>query len=254
MNIETGIILNNTRLSEYYYLADIHLPSMASRARPGQFLLVQAQANTTSPLLKIPLAVYDKTDESLMVLYRIRGQKTQRLCQKSKGTSIEVLGPLGNSFDWHGLTHTVILIAGGCGIASLQLLAKRLRSKNIEVVVLSGARCKDELVEVKRFEALGCTVMCATDDGSEGFKGNVIDLFLAQQRRYAQFQVCASGPESMLRHIASLAKAYSFEAQLSFESYMACGIGVCRGCAVDVRGDYKLCCQDGPIFKAKDIL
>ena len=254
MRIEKAIVLFNKKISEEYFLLRLELPLIANHARAGQFLLVQAEANTTNPLLKIPLAVYDKTSKNMTVLCRIRGRKTKLLSQKRKGQSIEILGPLGNSFDLHILPKMAILIAGGCGIASLHLLAKKLREKNVPVMLLSGAQCKDELVEIDRFMALKCTVSCATDDGSKGFKGDVVNLFLNNKKQYSNFQVYAAGPESMLRRIAAIAGKHSFDAQLSFESYMACGIGVCRGCAVKLSTGYQLCCQQGPIFKANEVI
>jgi len=253
MKIEKVIISFNKKVSDEYFLLGLESPSIASHVRAGQFLLVQAEVDTTNPLLKIPLAIYDKTPKDITVLCRIRGQKTNLLSQKTKGQSIEILGPLGNSFDSYPLTKTAILVAGGCGIASLYLLAKKLREKNVSVLLLSGARCKDELIEIERFEALKCKVSCATDDGSQGFRGDVVELFL-KTKKHSNFRVYAAGPEAMLRRIATLATTQSFDAQLSFESYMACGIGVCRGCAVKVSTGYQLCCQQGPIFQANEII
>ena len=253
MKIEKAIVLFNQKISDHYFLLGLESPAIAKRARAGQFLLVQAEANTTNPLLKIPLAIYDTTVNSVVVLCRIRGYETTLLSQKIKGQLIEILGPLGNSFTISSCQKTAILMAGGCGIASLHLLAKKLDQHNIPMVLLSGARCHHELVEKQRFQALNCQVFCATDDGSCGLSGNVIDLFLTYKKQYKHFSVYAAGPQQMLRRIAAIAVAESFDAQLSFDAYMACGIGVCRGCAVKLSTGYQLCCQQGPIFKATDV-
>jgi dihydroorotate dehydrogenase electron transfer subunit len=254
MKIEKCTIVHHEQISNDYFLLEIESSHIAHYARAGQFVLIQAQSNTTNPLLKVPLAIYDKTSTSITVLCRIRGQKTILLNQKKRGDCVEVLGPLGNSFDVYPLPKTAILMAGGCGIASLYLLAKKFREKNVDVVLLSGARCRNELIEIDRFKNMGCHTACATDDGSDGFKGNVNQLFLHNKNRYADFCVYAAGPELMLRNIAQLAKENAFDAQLSFESYMACGIGVCLGCAVKLSKGYRLCCQQGPVFQANELL
>ena len=255
MKIASCKVLDITLVSGNYFLATFELPSTSHRpARPGQFVLIQAQSNTTNPLLKVPLAVFDQTLSTMMVLCQIRGQKTLLLSKQLPGGRVEILMPLGNSFELHKAQKTAVLIAGGCGIASLYLLAKRLRQQDVAVILFFGARSQQEIVEVARFKELGCSVLCATDDSSLGFRGNVVDLFLNNYPGDKDFQVYASGPSLMLRRIALLAKEKSFDAQLSFESYMACGIGVCKGCAVDMLSGYKLCCQDGPVFKAEDVV
>jgi dihydroorotate dehydrogenase electron transfer subunit len=256
MKLVEGVVQKNTRLSDSYCLMDIHAPYTAQHADAGQFILLQTARYTSHPLLKMPLAVYGKTDDSITVLYRLRGKKTFCLSEKRPGGSIEVLGPLGNGFKLNGdsMISTAVLIAGGCGIASLYLLAQTLKSLHVKVILFTGAKTRDELIEIECFQSLNCIVNTATEDGSAGFKGNVVEFFAKEIPSLENFAVYASGPESMLKHIARLAKEKSFQAQLSFEAYMACGIGVCRGCAITLLSGYKLCCQKGPVFKANEVV
>lgn len=239
-------IISHRKLTSDCRLMEISLPN-AKKCQPGQFVMLSVGNETTDPLLKIPLAIHDVSPNSITVLYQILGKKTNLLSTKKSNEIINILGPLGNGFKIKENISHAILVAGGIGIAPLYLLAKQLNANKITLFL--GIRQKENLLRIKEFSDLGVDCVLATDDGSLGFKGNVVDLF---RKNFPELNnnsyLFASGPEPMLKSLSLIVNTYKIPAQFSFEAYMACGIGACRGCTVVTDEGYKLCCQDGPVF------
>jgi len=214
------------------------------------------------------------------ILYCVLGPATLRMTTLDYGDEVSVIGPLGNGYSVPEGKKRVILVAGGMGAAPLQHLAQVLTDEfgDIEVTALAGAKTKEQLpFEVKRdrllehlrfslaeFARYAIESLVATDDGSAGFTGTVTDCladWLGQNEVDAnETIVYACGPERMLAAVAKLAREKNIDCQVSMERMMACGIGVCQSCAVECRVDgssetvYKLCCKDGPVFDAKEIV
>jgi len=232
--------------------------------RPGQFAMLSAgaqqAARRTDPLLPRPMAVYRAEagvgGSDVEILYKCVGRGTAAL----PGQRVAIVGPLGNAFPPPRSGERVIIVAGGTGIASVYELAARLAGLH-PVEVLFGARTRSDLMALEDFEALEIPLRVATEDGSAGVRGVVTDLLEAAlddpklgdlpesgQRVY----VC--GPTAMMRRSAEIASRREVPCIAALETTMACGFGVCLGCATPLRkGGYSLVCRDGPAFDAASI-
>jgi dihydroorotate dehydrogenase electron transfer subunit len=220
----------------------------------------------------------DKTFAEL--LYCVLGPATLRMMTLSAGDRISVIGPLGHGFKIPDGKKTVLLVGGGMGTPPLQHLAQNLtaRKDDVNVVSLAGAKTAeglpfegrlDQLSQdlgfcVPEFAKYGIESLIATDDGSVGYHGLVTD-YLAEWLEesgtaFDDIIICACGPESMLAAVAQIAAEKNIDCQASMERRMACGIGLCQSCAVECRviGSsetiYKMCCQDGPVFDAREVV
>jgi dihydroorotate dehydrogenase electron transfer subunit len=223
---------------------------------PGQFVMLSPGAlparERSDPLLPRPMAVYrgGAGPDEFEVLYKLVGRGTHLLGEAQPGQRVGVVGPLGRGFAPPARGVRTLLVAGGTGIASVYELAVRSRDA-ADVAVLLGARSTSDLMGVDDFEALGIPVHVATEDGSRGRRGLVTALLeeaLADGRPTA---VVACGPTPMMRACADLAAAVDAPCTVSLENHMACGFGVCLGCAAPLRDEgYALVCRDGPMFPA----
>lgn len=221
---------------------------------PGQFVMLSPGARGSSerddPLLPRPMAVYrDDSGGGIEVLYKIHGRGTALLSDARAGDRVRLVGPLGRGFPLPDPGARALLVGGGTGIASLYELAFRA-AERADVRVLLGARGVDDLMGREDFAALGVALRVATEDGSEGTRGLVTDL-LREELAAGPAAVYACGPTPMMRAAAQLAADAGCGAYVSLENPMACGFGVCLGCAAPlVGGGFALVCRDGPVFEA----
>lgn len=252
------LIISNERLSPSVWRLRVKAPAIAREVRPGQFVQVRV-ADTYDPLLRTPLSVHDcdPGQGTIDLLYQTVGTSTQLLSQRQAKTELSIVGPLGRGFalPQPSANGFAILVAGGIGVAPLLLLARDLVANGINVRLLYGARTATDLVGIDAFERLGVAMACCTDDGSYGIAGNVVDLLAGFLQSGAAGEVFACGPNPMLKALQRLAGQRQFSAQLSLEAYMACGLGVCLGCAVAAPGGgYVHVCTDGPVFKESEVV
>jgi len=169
-----------------------------------------------------------------------------------------MLGPLGNGFKTPERKSSLLLVAGGIGIAPLFFLAEEMAASGSRVKALIGARNQDHLLLLDKLEDAGLAVLAATEDGSFGFKGTAIDLLTQVLQEEEVDMIFACGPRGMLAKVAFLAEKRQIPCYVSLEEYMACGVGACRGCAVKIlSGDglatYQNVCSDGPVFAAGEV-
>ncbi|MFA6282247.1 MAG: dihydroorotate dehydrogenase electron transfer subunit [Candidatus Omnitrophota bacterium] len=239
------------------YLLRLNSSYLATIAKPGQFIHVKVDDKTT--ILRRPLSIHKIEKNLIYILFRIRGRGTKLLSQGKKGDVLNVIGPLGNGFDLKSQTN--ILIAGGMGVAPLVFLAERLaaaKKSKTKNLVLLGAKNKKEVLAEKEFKKLGFEIQVATDDGSRGLKGNVVGLLKKILSTYQLDNLSTSlyscGPKEMFYEIKKVLEKYPhINAQVSFEQFMGCGLGVCCGCVIETKSGYKKVCKDGPVFNLKDI-
>jgi len=222
-------------------------------SEPGQFAMLSPGALPAAPrfdpLLPRPMAVFRREGAALEVLYKVTGRGTALLAAARPGERVRVVGPLGHGFPLPPPGARAVLVGGGTGIASLYDLAARAARRG-PVAALLGARRAGELMAEDAFRALGIEVRIATDDGSAGRRGLATDL-LADALAEGPAEVYACGPTPMMRAAAALAAAAGRRCLLSLENRMACGFGVCLGCAVPRAGEgYALVCREGPVFEA----
>ncbi|HSR36687.1 MAG TPA: dihydroorotate dehydrogenase electron transfer subunit, partial [Desulfurivibrionaceae bacterium] len=227
-------------------------------ARPGQFLMLRV-GEGRDPLLRRPLSIHQVTANGwVQVLFKVVGQGTRLLAALAPGQAVDVVGPLGNRFALH-TGRNLCLVGGGMGIAPLYFLARELQRSNPPeaVVPILGARTAAELRPLADdFVALGLEPRLATDDGTLGHHGLVIDLLSELMATSALWTVYTCGPYPMMRAVAKLCREQGWECQVSLETMMACGLAACLGCAIpaaQLDGPYKHVCKDGPVFGAEEV-
>ena len=223
----------------------------AKDAKPGQFISVYTKDG--SRLLPRPISIceVEKEEGRLRIVYRVAGKGTEEFAGYESGDSIEVMGPLGNGFPLEG--EKVFLIGGGIGVPPMLELAKQL---NCEKQMVLGYR-DENLFLRDEFEAYG-EVYVATEDGSVGTKGNVIDAI--KEHGLTADVMYACGPTPMLRALKAYAEKNHIKCYISLEEKMACGIGACLACVcktkeVDHHSNVhnKRICKDGPVFLAEEV-
>ncbi|MFO0690496.1 MAG: dihydroorotate dehydrogenase electron transfer subunit [Myxococcota bacterium] len=250
-----------------------------SGSQPGQFLMIGAGAEggavRRDPLLPRPMAVYrelgapqggergepaDASERVIELLYRVVGRGTALIADLREGERVPLVGPLGRGFDLEsarpGVAGAVpaLLVGGGTGIASLYEWARTLAAAGRKVVVMLGARRRGDLLGLGDFEALGVEVVATTEDGSAGRSGLVTLPLGERLAAEPGATVYAVGPTPMMRACAGLAEARGARCFVSLENPMACGFGVCLGCAAPRRaGGFALVCRTGPVFEAGEI-
>jgi dihydroorotate dehydrogenase electron transfer subunit len=182
------------------------------------------------------------------------GKGTSVLAHKEPGDSLDIIGPCGNSFMPFAIEDfdTAVLIAGGIGIAPFPFLTKRLAGKK-PIETFLGARGRNFVIH----DGLE-NVHIATDDGSEGYHGTVLDLFkkYLESKSLGRARLFICGPSRMMRAVADFALEQGMDAFASVECEMACGIGLCQGCAIESNGGpkkYYLVCKDGTIFDTRTV-
>jgi dihydroorotate dehydrogenase electron transfer subunit len=230
-------------------------------ALPGQFVMLSPGAlgavPRSDPLLPRPMAVYrthagSGGDARVEVLYKRSGRGTALLAEALPGQRVGLVGPLGRSFDPPAAGERAVLVAGGTGIASVYELARGLTGRG--AAVLLGARSASDLMGVDDFAALDLELRIATEDGSRGEKGLVTELLERELAAAGSPRVYCCGPTPMMRRCAGIAAARGVACVASLENHMACGFGVCLGCAAPLAaGGYALVCRDGPVFEASRV-
>lgn len=225
----------------------------AQTAVAGQFISVYCKDKTKLLPRPISICQIDKEKGRLRIVYRVVGGGTEEMSSYSAGDDISLIGPLGNGF-MQRKGKKAILIGGGIGIPPMVGLAEALKDK-AEVSVVAGYR--DELFLTEELENAG-KLYIATEDGSTGTKGTVIDAIKEQAVEGDVIYAC--GPTPMLKAIKEYALANNIECQLSLEERMACGIGACLACVCQSKDkdahsnvNNKRICKDGPVFLAEEV-
>lgn len=204
--------------------------------------------NITVPnyYLRRPISVCDFTNNSVDILYKVLGRGTNDLKDLKKGQELDCLIGLGNGFDLTK-TNNPLLIGGGIGIAPLLALAKSFYKSGIKPTLVYGARSKDDIVITDKLQKYTNLIIC-TDDGSLGFKGNVINCIKSSNINFDYYYAC--GPLKMLEY---LSKEYP-NGSLSLEARMGCGFGACMGCSIKTTNGPKRVCKEGPVFDASEVI
>lgn len=230
---------------------------LAKEAGAGQFIGVYTK--DASRLLPRPISICqaDREKGALRIVYRTAGAGTEEFSGWQPGTLADILGILGNGFPVsEALGKRVVLMGGGIGIPPLVQLAGELAGAGTEAVIIAGYR-DNQLFLKEDLEKFG-KVLTATEDGSAGTKGNVLNVMDEQQVEADIIMAC--GPMPMLRAVKSYARKKQITAYLSLEERMACGVGACLGCVCrTVHKDRHShvnnarICTDGPVFNAEEV-
>ncbi len=264
---QTATVLTHTRIVNNEFKLVIRAPKVAQSASPGQFLEVLTGENY-SPLLRRPFSIFDSDVDAgtISIVYVARGSFTSGLARLGTGDNLSVIGPLGVGYQWQSeQPRRHILVAGGIGAPPLHFLAQTICASGADhpVVVINGARTEELLVGIKEFADLSLEVKLVTDDGTAGRKGLVIDELREMLEKDSSVtpRVYACGPMPMLKAVAELTNANCVECQVSVETPMPCGIGICMGCTIGVKSSQEplgrrlaLACTEGPVFDASAVI
>lgn len=242
------------------------------KIRASRFFMLRHEERKT-PAIPRPFSLYRQRGVELEFLIKVMGPGTQALAASQPGEKVRMIGPLGNG--WPALDGDGpmwVMLAGGVGSAPFYLaieqalkgMDKKKPASKRQIAYLFGAARKGLLYDLEAFRALGVRVHTATDDGSEGFRGNVIGLLESLWEKGELPRECrllACGPERMLEACEALARERKLECWLSLETLMGCGVGICNGCPVPTRADGPLgawpnakCCVEGPVFSTAEIV
>lgn len=252
MQMLNAPVVLNSPISDSIMEMVVYAPEVASTATPGQFVNVYPDDGVSLLPRPISIADVDVTRGTITLIYAIVGVGTRAFSNLAANASIRLMGPLGNGYSVPNTIRKPLLVAGGVGTPPMIFLARTLRTP---VTVYLGFRTKPYLID--RLSAFG-EVKVATDDGSVGFRGNVIDLM--EHDRATGDMAFACGPRPMLQGVQKWARMHCVPAQLSLEERMGCGIGTCVGCVVKIKDSneqgwiYRKVCHDGPVFPAEEVL
>lgn len=237
---------------------------VAARLAPGQFVNLNVPGDD-SHILRIPLS-FSKADENhkiLELVYTVVGEGTKRLSRMTAGDTSTMVGPCGNG--WR-LPHTegrVLLVAGGVGLPPVVACARMLAKHGISYDAIVGAQTASKHIDYllnKLQRSWGDhvdapTVIVTTDDGTRGMCGFTTTAMegLLAEHPYGTVYTC--GPQPMMAGVVRLASLRGADCQASLERMMGCGFGACSCCNVELKaGGYALCCQDGPVFDAQEVV
>ncbi len=250
-------VASNTFIHEY------ESSDMGRIAQPGQFVQIRT-TDAFTPLLPRPMSILsaDNSKGSVSVLFKLFGEATVLLSQKKVGDSVGLLGPLGNTFQINKYNN-LIMVVGGVGLPPLFYLINSLDLSKTNVHLFSGYADKSQVLLNDELSDLNIDLSTTTDDGSYGIKGLVTEPFENHLSLVTDKQntcIIACGPILMLATVQRLSLEYNIPAQLSVETVMACGIGICQGCIMPKTGNdgkqcgYHLVCVDGPVFSEKEVI
>lgn len=249
---EYALVAEQEKIAAGIYSLWLETEQIAKEARPGQFLSLYSSADSRMLPRPISICETDRKTGRLRVVYRVAGAGTEEFSRLKAGDRIWILGPLGNGFPLK--QKKAFLMGGGIGIPPMVQLARELKS-SADIQIIAGYR--DELFLTDELGACGA-LHIATEDGSAGTKGNVLDVI--REKGLTADLIYACGPKPMLRAVKAYAEERGIECWISMEERMACGIGACLACVcpsteVDAHTHVKnkRVCKDGPVFLSTEV-
>jgi len=249
---ESGVVRKIYQVRRAIFGLTLELPAISQLAQPGQFLHLLVPG-TPGVLLRRPFSIAGVNGTQVELLIRIIGSGTEAISKFPIGFTGDVIGPLGRGFNIDAVQHA-FLVGGGIGAAPLLFLQDELERRKVETHFFLGARAHlefplpDDLVRKSSIHA-------ATDDGSFGAAGFVSIVFekWLEANEHAHSHVYSCGPIAMMQEVSRICEKHGLPHQVSLENRMACGIGVCQGCAMPMKNGFKLVCKEGPVSDAQDV-
>ncbi|ARN56334.1 sulfide/dihydroorotate dehydrogenase-like FAD/NAD-binding protein [Sedimentisphaera salicampi] len=240
-------IVDKEKLSENVYRMEIEAKYVAEAREPGQFVLI-AYDNDRSERIPLTIADVDLDKGTITVIFQAVGKSTIEFASLNVGDSFDaVAGPLGNPTDIEKYGK-VVCVGGGIGNAPLYPIVKALKQAGNEVISILGARNKELLILEEQFKEISDEIITVTDDGSYGRKALVTEP-LGELCSKGEIDLCvAIGPAIMMKFCCQTTKKYDIPTIVSLNSIMVDGTGMCGGCRVEVGGETKFTCVDGPEF------
>ena len=259
MNLVSCTVVSNRELSPGNHLLALQVPRAFSRPEPGQFVHLRINGDG-EPLLRRPYSLEGFVESgrlrAVRIYFSVVGRGSRVLAGHAVGQRLDLIGPLGVGFTPRP-RRTAILVAGGRGVAPLLFLGRRLRERKRPFVFLFGARSRSELYGAR--EVRGGRLHLATDDGSIGYHGSVLDLLRREWEEGGhtplRSEIFTCGPHGLLHEVADFARERGIRCEASLEGPMACAVGACRGCPVPLAphadtGRYPAMCLEGPVMDA----
>ena len=253
-------LIKKEEIIKNIYKFSVKTPEIVESAKPGNFIEIRV-TDGIDPFLRRPISIYnlDKENGILEFIFQVKGKGTEILAKKEEGNDIDIIGPLGHGTFKFDKYKKIAVIGGGIGIFPLYELSKQAKQNAVKVNCYLGFRNKDFVMLEKEFEEVTDKLIITTDDGTYKNKGFAID-YLKDDMEHEKYEcIYACGPLPMLRVVQKYAIENNIDCQLSLEEKMACGLGVCLGCAVKTAKspidapEYWHVCKGGPVFNAKDV-
>ncbi len=253
-------LVKKEQLKPDIYKFSVKAPNIVKESKPGNFIEIRV-TETTVPFLRRPISIYnlDKENGILEFIFQVKGNGTEILAQKEVGKLIDIIGPIGYGTFQYETYQNIAIIGGGIGIFPLYELAKCATAEHKNVSTYLGFRSKDFVMLEKEFEEVSNKMVITTDDGSYAKKGFAIEYLEEEIQTGKIDAIFACGPLPMLKAIQKLVSSKEIPCQISLEEKMACGLGVCLGCAVKTakspadKPEYWHVCKAGPVFNSKDV-
>lgn len=247
-------IIEKRRLSELVNYMKIEAPEIARNRKAGQFVIIQTDIEYGE---RIPLTIADANAKEgwIAIVYQPVGASTFKLAQIEVGEELPaLLGPLGNPSIIEKKDGPVVLVGGGFGVAPLYPIAQAYKEAGNNVTMIMGARNKDLLIFVDEMKAVCDDVVIMTDDGSAGRKGLVTEPLKEMcESQCPPAEVVAIGPPIMMKFASQTTEPYKIPTVVSLNTIMVDGTGMCGGCRVNIGGETKFVCVDGPDFDAHKV-
>jgi ferredoxin/flavodoxin---NADP+ reductase len=243
-------ILKKELLAENTYSLVIEAPDLASHSKPGQFVMVMFSENGE----RIPLTIADSDSKTITLIFIIAGKSTNSLANFNEGDLIpHVAGPLGKPSKLYD-EDFVCLIGGGVGIAAIYPIAKYYANNGKKVHCILGVKSEKYLFWKDKFELFCDKVVISSDDGSIGFKGNVVEALKNEINQGNNYNlIIAIGPTIMMKFVSLYTKELDIKTIVSLNTLMIDGMGMCGGCRIRYGETIKFVCVDGPEFNAHKI-
>ena len=253
-------LVKKEQLKKDIFKFSIKAPNIVKNAKPGNFIEIRV-TEQTEPFLRRPISIYniDKENGILEFIFQVKGKGTEILSKKEEGSFIDVVGPLGYGTFQYNDYENLAIIGGGIGIFPLYELAKCAKKDNKNVNTYIGFRNKGLVILEEEFKQVSNKLTLTTDDGSYSQKGFAINFLEEDINKGKIDSIFACGPLPMLKAVQKLAIEKNIPCQISLEEKMACGLGVCLGCAVKTsassieKPEYWHVCKAGPVFNCKDV-
>lgn len=245
MKNHIGQIKNIEQVNKSVYSVEFSSPTLTN-IKPGEYVSILCEGLT----LRRPFSIADFENNTITILIKRRGKGTEYLSNLKVGNNIEFSAPLGNTFK---IEHKkTLLIGAGIGVAPLFYLNKELKTIGAETYFAAGFLNNNDIINESILDFV------ATDDGSNGNKGSICDYLEQLLKEFKPEKIVSCAPHPVLKFIAQIAQKYNIECEVAMEKVMACGIGVCRGCVIQVKKDNeiqnKTVCKDGPVFNAAEVV
>ncbi len=246
-------ILHKEQLSENVFLMRLEAPLIAEERKAGQFIMLQIDLDYGE---RIPLTIADadKEEGSITIIYQVVGLTTDELSRMEVGDDIPVLvGPLGKPTHVENFG-TVVCVGGGIGVAPLHPIAQAMKEAGNKVIIIMGARNKELMIMEEDMKKIADELIIVTDDGSYGRKALVTEpLKEICERPEKPDLAVAIGPPIMMKFCSKTTEPYNVPTVVSLNTIMVDGTGMCGGCRVNVGGEVKFVCVDGPEFDGHQV-